>query len=77
MQSVKTRAGAECGSDHELLVVKFGMILKKVAKTTRPFNYYLNQIYYDYTVKVINRLKVLDFVDRVLEKLWTEVQNIV
>ena len=76
MQSAKTRPGAECGSNHELLV-KFRMILKKVAKTTRSFSYDLSQISYDYTGEVINRLKVLAFVDRVLEELWTEVQNIV
>ena len=77
MQSVKTRPGAECGSDQELVVVKFRMILKKVAKTTRSFSYDLSQITYDYTVEAMNRLKVFDFVDRVLEELWTQVQNIV
>ena len=53
------------------------MILKKVAKTTRSFSYDLSQITYDYTVEAMNRLKVFDFVDRVLEELWTQVQNIV
>jgi len=51
--------------------------LKKVGKITRPFRYDLNQILYDYTVKVTNRFKGLDLVDRVPEELWTEVSNIV
>ena len=51
--------------------------MKKVGKTTRPFRYDLNQIPYDYTVEVMNRVKGLDLVDRVTEKLWTEVCNIV
>ena len=52
IQSAKTRAGADCGSDHELLIAKFRLKLKKVGKTTRPFSYDLNQIPYDYTVDV-------------------------
>ena len=52
MQSAKTRPGADCGSDHELLIAKFRLRLKKVGKTTRPFKYDLNQIPYDYTVEV-------------------------
>ena len=69
LQSVKTktRPGADCGSDHELLIAKFRLQLKKVGKTTRPFSYDLNQIPYDYTVEVTNRLKGLDLVDRVPE----------
>ena len=51
--------------------------MKKVGKITRPFRYDLNQILYDYTVKVTNRFKGLDLVDRVPEELWTEVSNIV
>ena len=51
MQSAKTRLGADCGSDHELLIAKFRRKLKEVGKTTRPFRYDLNQIPYDYTVK--------------------------
>ena len=51
--------------------------MKKVGKTTRPFKYNLNQIPYDYTVKVINRFKGLDLVDRVPEELWMEVHDIV
>ena len=73
IQSVKTRPGADCGSDHQLLIAKFRLKLKKVWKTTRPFRYDLNQIPYDYTVEVTNRFKRLDQVDRVPEELWTEV----
>ena len=65
IQSAKTRPGAYCGSDHELLIAKFRLKLKKVGKTTRPFRYDLNQIHYDYTVEVINRFKALDLIDRV------------
>ena len=64
MQSAKTRPGADCGSDHELLIAKFRLKLKKVGKTTRPFRYYLHQILYDYTVEVRNRLKGIDLIDR-------------
>ena len=60
IQSAKTRLGADCGSDHELLIAKFRLKLKKVGKTTRPFRYDLNQIAYDYTVEVRNRFKGLD-----------------
>ena len=63
IQSEKTRPGADCGSDHELLLVKFRLQLKKVEKTTRPFRYDLNQIPYDYTVKVTNRFKGLELTD--------------
>ena len=77
IQSAKTRLGADCGSDHEFLIAKFRLKRNKVGKTTRPFKYDLNQIPYDYTVKVINRLKGLDLVDRVPEGLWMEVSNIV
>ena len=62
---------------HELLIAKFRVKLKKVGKTTRPFRYDLNQIPYDYTVKVTNRFKGLDLIDRVPEELWTEVHDIV
>ena len=55
----KTRPGADCSSDHELLFTKFRLKLKKVRKTTRPFRYNLNQIPYDYTVEVINRFKII------------------
>ena len=73
----KTRPGADCGSDHELLIAKFRLKLKKVGKTTRPFRYDLNQIPYHYTVKVTNRFKGLDLKDRVPEELWMEVLDIV
>ena len=62
MQSAKTRPGADCDSDHELLTAKFRLKLKKVGKTTRPFSYDLNQIPYDYTVEVRNRFKGLDLI---------------
>ena len=57
IQSAKTRPGANFGSDHELLIAKFTLKLKKVGKTTRPFRYDLNQIHYDYTVGVTNRFR--------------------
>ena len=75
--SAKTRLGADCGSDHELLIAKFRLKLKKVGKTTRPFRYDLNQIPYDYTVEMRNRLKGLDLMDGVSDELWTEVCDIV
>ena len=77
IQSVKTRPGADCGSDHELLIAKFSLKLKIVGKTTRPFRYDLNQIPYDYTVEVKNRLKGLNLIDRVPDELWNEVRDIV
>ena len=77
IQSAKTRPGADCGSDHELLIAKFIHKLKKVGKNTRPFRYDLNQIPYDNTVEVRNRFKELDLIDRVPEELWTEVYDIV
>ena len=73
----KTRPGAYCGSDHELLIAKFRLKLKKVGKTTRPVRYDLNQIPYDYTVEVRNRFKGLDLIDRVPNELWMEVCDIV
>ena len=75
--SKKTRLGADCGSDHELLIAKFRPKLKKVGKTTRPFRYDLNQIPYDYTVEVRNTFKGLHLIDRVPDELWNEVRNIV
>ena len=77
IQSAKTRLGADCGSDHELLIAKFRLKLKKVGKTTTPFRYDLNQIPYDYTVEVTNRFKGLDLTDRVPDELWMEVRDIV
>ena len=54
---------ADCGTDHELLIVKFRLKLKKAGKTTRPFRYDLNQILYDYTVEVMNRFKGLNLIE--------------
>ena len=73
----KNKLGADCGSDHELLIGKFRLKLKKVWKTTRPSRYDLNQIPYDYTVKVRNTFKGLDLIDRVPDELWNEVHDIV
>ena len=69
LYTAKTRPGADCSSDHELLILKFRLKLKKVGKTTRPFRYDLNQIPYDYTVEVTNRFKGLDLIGRVSECL--------
>ena len=77
IQSAKTRLEADCGSDHELLIAKFRLKLKKVGKTTRPFRYDLNQIPYEYTVEVRNRFKGLDLIDRVPDELRMEVHDIV
>ena len=73
----KTRPRADRGSDNELLIAKFRLKLRKVGKTTRTFRYDLNQIPYDYTVEVKNRFKGLDLIDRVPDKPWTEVCDIV
>ena len=73
----KIRLGADCGSDHELLIAKFRLELKKVGENTKPFRYDLNQIPYDYTVEVRNRFKGLDLIDRLPDELWTEVCDIV
>ena len=75
--SKKTRPGADCGSDHELIIAKFRLKLKKVGKTTRPFRYDLNQIPYDYTVEVRYRFKGLGLIDREPDELWMEVHDIV
>ena len=77
IQSTKTRLGADCGSDHGLLIAKFILKLKKVGKTTKPFRYDLNQIPYYFIVEVINIFKGLDLIDRVPEELWMEVHDIV
>ena len=66
LQSAKTRPGADCGSDHELLIAKFRLKLEKVGKTTRPFRYDLNQIPYAYTVEVRNRFKGLDLIESLM-----------
>ena len=73
----KTRPGADCGSDHELLITKFRLKLKKVGKIARPFRYGLNQIPDDYAVEVRNRFKGLDLTDRVPDEPWNEVRDIV
>ena len=73
----KTKLGADCGSDHELLIAKFTLKLKKVRETTRPFRYELNHIPYDYTVEVTNRFRGLDLIYRVPEGLWKKVHDIV
>ena len=77
IQSANTRLGADCGSDHKLLIAIFRLKLKKVGRTTRPFSYDLNQIPYDYTVEVRNRFKGLDLIDRVPDELWTEFGDLV
>ena len=69
IQSAKTRPGADCGSDHELVIANVRLKLKKVGKTTRLFSYDLNQIPFDYTVEVRNRF----LIDTVSDELWTEV----
>ena len=77
IQSVNIRLGADCGSDHELLITKFRLKLKKIGETTGQFRYDLNQIPYNYTVEVTNKFKGLDLIDRVPEELWLEVHDIV
>ena len=73
----KTRLGDDCGSDHELLIAKFRCKFKKVGTTTRIFRYDINPVLYDYTVEVRNRFKGLDQTNRVPDKVWTEVHDIV
>ena len=77
LYTVSKNKTSNCGSDHELLLAKFRLKLKKVGKTTRPFRYDLNQIPYDYTVEVRNRFKGLDLIDRVSDELWAQVRDIV
>ena len=67
--SAKTRPGADCGSDHEFLIAKFRLKLKKVGKSNRPFRYDLNQIPKNYAVEMRNRLKGLDLINRVHDEL--------
>ena len=74
--SKKTRPGVDCGSDHQLLIAKFRLTLKKVGKTTRLVRYNLNQIPYKYAVEVTERFKGLDQLDSVPEELWMEGHNI-
>ena len=73
----KSKTRADCGSDHEFLIAKFRLKLKKIGKTTKPFRHDLNQIHYDYTVEVRDRFKGLDLTDRMPDKLWKEVHDIV
>ena len=76
IQSAKTSPGADCGSDHVLLIAKLRLKWKTVRKTTRPIRYDLNQIPYDYTVEMTNRFKGLDLIDRIPEELWMEVRKL-
>ena len=73
----KTRLGADCGSDHEILIAKLRLKIKKVGETTMPFKYNLNQIPYNYTVEVTNKFKGLGLMNKVPEELWMEVCNII
>ena len=73
----KTRLGADCGSDHELLIAKLKFKLKKVGETTRIFRYDVNPILYDYKVEVRNRFKGLDLTNSVPDNLWMEIHDIV
>ena len=77
IESAKTKPGAHCDSDHELLIAKLRLKLNKVGETTKPYRYEINQIPYDNTVEVTNRFKGSDLIDRVPEKLWREVHDIV
>ena len=71
MQSAKTRVGADCSSDHELLIAKLRLTLKKIRKTTRPFRYGLNQILYYYTVEVRTRFKELVLIEGLMNYGWS------
>ena len=73
----KNKTGSWLCSEHDLLIAKFRLKLKKVRKTSRPFRCDLSQIPYNYTVKVTNRFKGSDLIDRVLEELCMEVHDIV
>ena len=70
LQSAKTRLGADCGLDHELLTAKFRLKLKYIGKTTRPFRYDINEIPYDYTVEVTNKFKGLDLIECLMNYGW-------
>ena len=71
LYTVSKRPGVVCGSDHELLIAKFRLKLKKLGKTTRPFRYDLNQIPCNYTVEMTDIFKGLDLIDRLLLPLKT------
>ena len=73
----KNKTGTDCGLQHELLIAKFRLKLKRVGKTSRPFRYDLNQIPNDYTVELRNKFKGLDLIERVPDELWMEVHDIV
>ena len=73
LQSAKIRTGSDYGSNHELLIAKFRLKLKKAGKTSRPFRYNLNHIHYYYAVEVRNRFKGLDLIDKLPDELWMEV----
>ncbi|KAA3669964.1 uncharacterized protein DEA37_0012425 [Paragonimus westermani] len=77
VQIAKTRPGADCGSDHELLIAKFRLKLKTTNKVVRPVKYNLSNIPYEYTVKVQNRFDGLNLFDRVPDELWTEIRDII
>ena len=77
MQSAKTRPGADCDSDHQLLIAKFRLKLKKTRKNTKLARSDLNQIPCEFTVEIANRFKGPDLDNSVPEELWTEVRNIV
>ena len=77
VQSAKTRPGTDCGSDHQRLLAKFKLKLKKARKTTQLARCNSSKILYEYTVEVMNRFKGLDLVNRGLEELWIEVHDIV
>ena len=68
--TVTTTRTADCGADHELLIAKFRLKLKKVGKTTRPFRYDLNQIPYDCIVEVKARFKELDLIECLKKYGW-------
>ena len=70
IQSAKTELGADCGSEHELLIAKFRLKWKKVGKTTRLFKYDLNQTPYNYTMEVTNRFKGQDLIDCLKNCRW-------
>ena len=72
IQSSETRLGADCGSDHELLYCQIQALVQESGETTKLFTYDLNEIPYKYTVKVRNRFKGLDLMDRVPDELWTD-----